>query len=319
MLGLLTTVAAIGRPLSAIAMKGWNGQTIFQDSLVAQERHRRFPSLGLLRKDLVDLLSAPVADAIVFDGRVVSISQSAGSVVARLANGRELTADLLIGADGLHSVIREHVVGEGSLCHAGYTVWRGIARLTFEAAVGTTWVGRGKQFGLFPLGNEQTYWFAACKARNTDRGSASDELAAYADAPEPIAEVIARTDPDEIVRTEIYDRSPLPRWSFDRITLLGDAAHPATPALGQGACQAIEDGVTLGACLAGAGDIATALRAYELRRIGRANAFVIEARRLGRLGLIENRLICRVRDLVLRSLPTALRQRQLTRMFDFAV
>lgn len=321
-LDLLPRLATAARPLTAIAMKNWRGRTLFEHALATLLDDPRFPSVGLLRTELIDLLAPPVQDRILLAARVVDFAQDKNRIVVQLADGRELAGDVLIGADGFHSVVRTHLVGRDPLSYAGYTVWRGIAAIDFAAAVGTTWMGPAKQFGLFPLSGERTYWFAASKAAEGEGGTecVRRELdSAFADAPAPIPDVIGRTEDAAILRTDIYYRAPLQRWSFGRAALLGDAAHPAAPTLGQGACQAIEDGVVLGACFAGGADVETALRRYEVRRIRRANAFVAEARRIGELGLWENALVCRLRDAMIGAMPLRLHRKQLARMFDFAL
>ena len=116
----------------------------------------------------------------------------------------------------------------------------------------------------------------------------------------------------------IYDRRPLKRWSEQRVTLLGDAAHPMTPDLGQGACQALEDAAVLTRCLENANDPVSALRKYESRRIRRANSFVLASRLVGRMFQLEGDLACRARNRFLRSpLYYRLQLNGLRRLADF--
>jgi 2-polyprenyl-6-methoxyphenol hydroxylase-like FAD-dependent oxidoreductase len=103
-----------------------------------------------------------------------------------------------------------------------------------------------------------------------------------------------------------YDRPPSPRWGTGRVTLLGDAAHPMTPNLGQGACQALEDAVVLGASLSGATDVARALRAYEARRIPRTTAIVNRSWQVGRIAQWQHPLACGLRDTLVRLTPPRL-------------
>ena len=126
--------------------------------------------------------------------------------------------------------------------------------------------------------------------------------------------MIAATAEADIVQTDICDRRPLRRWSDGRVTLLGDAAHPMTPDLGQGAAQAIEDAVVLAACVRAERDVRAALRCYESRRIERANALVRQSRLTGRVGQLESPLACRLRDAIVRRTPRRLQQRQLERI-----
>lgn len=133
------------------------------------------------------------------------------------------------------------------------------------------------------------------------------------------AGLVDATAPEAILRNDIRDRPPVERWGQGRVTLLGDAAHPMTPNLGQGACQAIEDAVALGRHLDGATDPRTAFRAYERERLARANRFVRRARRLGRIAQLDNALLRGARDLLLRMRPASSTLETMRWMFDPAL
>jgi 2-polyprenyl-6-methoxyphenol hydroxylase-like FAD-dependent oxidoreductase len=120
--------------------------------------------------------------------------------------------------------------------------------------------------------------------------------------------LVEATDESVILRNDVFDRPSLPRWSVGRSTLLGDSAHPMTPDMGQGACQAIEDAVILGECLRDAADIPAALRHYETRRIPRTRRVVNESRQVGQIAQWSNPLACRFREALLRSRYVARKQ-----------
>jgi 2-polyprenyl-6-methoxyphenol hydroxylase-like FAD-dependent oxidoreductase len=123
---------------------------------------------------------------------------------------------------------------------------------------------------------------------------------------------------DAILRTDIYDREPLGEsWGTGRVTLLGDAAHPMTPNLGQGACQTIEDAVVLARCLDEGGAIAEALRRYERLRADRTAMVVRRSRRVGVVGQLENALLCRLRDRVLTIIPQKVQLGQLEEVLGY--
>ena len=323
-IGVLTDVTGGCLPLARIAMKNWRDRELFSDSLSAVDEGGRLVSLAMARDELIGALARPVADAILTDASLAGIEQTEKSVIARLSDGRELVGDFMVAADGLHSAARGLVVADDSpAAYAGYTVWRGMLDAQLGHATGVTWMGPGKQFGLFPMVGGRAYWFASCKAiegQTAGRETMHSAVkVAMADGPSVIAAVVAGTDTAAILQTDIYDRAPISRWVFGRVALLGDAAHPAQPTLGQGACQAIEDAASLAASMAGRHDTPTALRAYEEHRRARANGFVAEARRMGDIGLWESAPACWLRDRMLSAMPAGMRRKQLARMFAFEV
>lgn len=131
------------------------------------------------------------------------------------------------------------------------------------------------------------------------------------------ARILERTDEAEILRTDIRDRPPVRSWSKGRVVLLGDAAHPMTPNLGQGGCQAIEDAVVLARALATMPSVEAALRRYEALRIPRANEIVQRSYGMGRVAQWENRAAIRLRNLLVRLTPAAVAHRQLERAMRF--
>ena len=233
-------------------------------------------------------------------------------VTVRFANGLEERGDVLVGADGLHSVVRARLHGESKLRYAGYTCWRGLARfehkgLPSDAAFEA--MGPGKRFAAHHCGKGRVFWYGT---KNTPEGRAdapggrkAEALECFRDWFSPIPELIEATPPDGILRNDIVDRKPIRAWGKGRVTLLGDAAHPTTPNLGQGACQAIEDAVTLAHCLGQGGSAPSLLRLYESRRIPRTTMITNQSLRVGFFGQFENPLACALRDAVTRITPSA--------------
>lgn len=321
-IGMLRDVTGNCLSLTRIAMKNWRDRELFSDPLPAVDDGGRFVSVGMARDELISRLARGVSDAILTDATLAGIEQTDSRVVAHLADGRELAGDFLIAADGLHSAARRLVVPNDSpLVYAGYTVWRGILDLQLNHAIGTTWMGPAKQFGLFPIAGARAYWFASCKAQEGRIANPETMLAsvkaAIADAPGIIPEIVAGTDETAILQTDVYDRPPLAQWVFGRVALLGDAAHPAQPTLGQGACQAMEDAAVLAAVMSGRLEAPVALREYESQRIARANGFVAEARSIGDVGLWQSAPACWLRDQMMGAMPAGMRRKSLAKMFAF--
>jgi 2-polyprenyl-6-methoxyphenol hydroxylase-like FAD-dependent oxidoreductase len=129
--------------------------------------------------------------------------------------------------------------------------------------------------------------------------------------------LIAASANSAILRNDIYDREPLQTWGKGRVTLLGDAAHPMTPNLGQGACQAIEDGLELAARLASATTLEDGLKAYETSRTRRTSSIVLASRRMGAMGQIEQPLLCQLRDWFFQITPRSFTMRTLAPVIGY--
>ena len=210
------------------------------------------------------------------------------------------------------------------LRYAGYTSWCGIAvprHALVPVGGGFESWGRGRRFGCAHVGGGRIYWFATENApegaSDGPAGTKAALLETFRGWHEPVEALIRATQEDAILRTDVHDREPLgKRWGEGRATLLGDAAYPVTPNLGQGACQAIEDAVVLARCLReGGGSVVGALRRYEGLRADRTAAIVRRSRRIGRVGQLENPLLCRLRDRTLKMIPA---RTQLRRMEEIA-
>jgi 2-polyprenyl-6-methoxyphenol hydroxylase-like FAD-dependent oxidoreductase len=249
-----------------------------------------------------------------------SFGESASGVFVELETGERIEGAALVGADGLRSAVRLQRLGDGEPVYSGYTSWRGVtARGSHwpSGSMNESW-GEGARFGLVAIDEDRLYWFATA---NTPVGGKDHDkaalLARYGSWHDPIRAVIEGTPETAILRTDISDRDPVASWSKGRVTLLGDAAHPMTPNLGQGGGQAIEDAVILDRCLASTTDIAAAFIDYESRRFARTARVVREARRFGRLGQLENPLGRSLRDLALRLTPLGVTLRSLDWLYSF--
>jgi len=246
--------------------------------------------------------------------RCVGIEERHGVVLARFADGHEAHGDFLVGADGLRSSVRAQLFGDEPPRYSGYTCWRGVAPLEQTALPPHTafeaW-GRGRRFAVHHCGRGRLFWWACHNepANGTDSaaGRKADVLNLFSHWQEPIAAAVAATP--EILRHDILDRPPTRVWGRGRITLLGDAAHPTTPNLGQGACQAIEDAVVLADQLRRAGDSEGALRAFEKIRQRRTARITKQSLRLGWICQWENPMGCWLRNMGARFTPPSISRR----------
>lgn len=256
--------------------------------------------------------------AIHLNARCTAIQDSGEVVRARFADGREVAADVLVGADGAYSVVRTALLGPSPLRYRGYT---SVGALTPPGSVplprdgSETW-GRGIRFGVAPTSGERVVWYAVWKAPAGQAGVSTEHLLRlFGDWHEPVRAVIEATPPDTTVRKDVYDRLSGRTWTRGRVALLGDAIHLMTPDLGQGACQAMVDAVTLAGCLAQGDGLGAALASYQRQRWRNAAVTTLLARTFGGMGQLDRRLSCAARDALVRAMPLSVQLRQL----DFVV
>ncbi len=248
-------------------------------------------------------------------GQEVVDVDPAGAV--RLADGRELEADLIVGADGIRSNVRGAVAPGQDPVYAGYTAWRAVVDVeTASGRWSESW-GRGARFGMLDVGGGRTYWFATKNAPEGEAdGGRAELLERFAGWHPPIQQLIERTPAEAILRNDVSFLEPLDRWSSGRVTLLGDAAHASTPGIGQGAAQALEDTVVLARSLVEAAAVEEALHRFEAARRPRTRTLAQIARRADRVAQAESPLACWVRDHLTAAAPERIQRRQYRTILD---
>ncbi|MFD7685669.1 NAD(P)H-dependent oxidoreductase [Streptomyces sp. NPDC059781] len=210
-------------------------------------------------------------------------------VTVRFSDGTAATCQALIGADGIHSAVRRRMLGDGPPVYRGYTSVRGRTRGSVLGQRGHVVNGRGIQLFVAPVGDDTLYWTAKITAPEGEWPAKGPEearralLAALEGWYPPVVDLVRAADPGDVVVTDIHDREPAARWTDHRVALLGDAAHPMVPALGQGANMALEDAAVLADRLSACAHIPTALAAYARERMDRTAAVVLSSRRQGAL------------------------------------
>ncbi len=234
------------------------------------------------------------------------------SVVARFRGGPTAEGDALVGADGLRSATRAALLGDGPPVYRGYPVWRGVARMDLPAGrerVLTETLGRGMRAGVVPVGEGRVAWWVTANepAATPDGADAEAARARLLSLVRgwhfPVPALVEATPADQILKSDTFDRPPVRRWGRGRVTLLGDAAHPTTPNLGQGGCMAIEDAAVLARCFANTDGVVAALRAFERARSGRTALVTRQSLWYGAMAQAQAAPAVAVRDLVFRLTP----------------
>jgi 2-polyprenyl-6-methoxyphenol hydroxylase-like FAD-dependent oxidoreductase len=300
-------VEAAGAVATQSRLYTWDGKPLSVD--VSGEFAARFgaPLMLLHRADLHDALVAALpSGALRLGAECAGVEQDGVGAEARLADGSLQRADVVVGADGLRSTVRAKLFGDAPPRYSGLVAWRAVlsrdAEFVSALEVGEYW-GFGSLFGIARIGGDRVYWYAAARAPEPTAGSGvdkSDLLRRFGAWRDPIPALIEATSPEVILRTPLHDRPALPRWNEGRIALLGDAAHPMLPNLGQGAAQAIEDAAALAEALAAGDDVPSALELYAGRRRERAELVVKRSRQMARLAHLQNPVLVGLRNALMR-------------------
>jgi salicylate hydroxylase len=291
-------------------MRNWRtGRVIGKTSRSQQVASFGIPGATVHRADLLDVLAGALPAGLVTLGRRCTQVWPDGDVaVARFADGSEIEADVIVGADGIHSPVRASLFGPDAPRFTGKICYRSVVRVAAVRGArpstdGAQWFGPHGTIVLYPLrgedlinvvchydddGYQHESWIAECRR--------DEVLERYAGWHESLLRLFAAAE--VWYKWALYDRDPIPQWTRGRVTLLGDAAHPMLPYLGQGACQAIEDGAVLATALSvEAADPVAGLVRYERTRRPRASRVVLAARERGRSNHLPSRWAAWRRDL----------------------
>jgi salicylate hydroxylase len=307
-LGVLAELRTLSCETSAKEVRHWaTGETWPLFDLGAEgETRYGYPYLTVWRPDLLEVLAAAVRaakpDAIHLGCRAVGVSQAGGRVALELEGGRQIEGEALVGADGVHSRIRNALWGDDKPQFAGMIAWRGVVPMAalprhLARNVATNWVGPGGHVVHYPLHRGELMNFVGIRERQDWRveswsvqGDAGECARDFAGWHEDVHRLIGAAP--SLYKWALMVREPMPRWTRGRVTLLGDACHPTLPMLAQGAVMAIEDGFILARALAASrGDVPAALDRYERARAERTCRMVLgsaeNARRFHNRALAE--------------------------------
>jgi 2-polyprenyl-6-methoxyphenol hydroxylase-like FAD-dependent oxidoreductase len=317
-IGLGDRVRAAGRIEATAGFRNPRGDWLLRTDFT--ELDRRFgPAVALHRADLLKILHDAVPDGVLKTGRKISGARLDGAGVVVEHEDGESGADLLVAADGLRSVVRNQFWPGSDPVYAGMTAWRMILDRPGERlAVGGEFWGRGEEFGVLQLPQDQVYLFAGAIAPEGARGRDGEHaelVRRFGTWPDPIAELLPQVKPERVLRHDVYVVPRLRTYVHGPVVLVGDAAHAMTPNLGQGGCQALEDAVTLGAVVNGP----KALDRYDSLRRSRTQAIARMSRMAGRVGLARSGFLVRLRDNGLRLMPAAVMMRSFTSVFTWSV
>ncbi|MEU5808822.1 MULTISPECIES: FAD-dependent monooxygenase [unclassified Streptomyces] len=316
-LGVGGAVRAAARPQYTGGTRTPDGRPLSRMDGAALERALGTPVTGIPRAELHSLLRGALPPGCLRTGVTGSLD------TALRGEGPAPAPDLVVAADGVRSASRARLFPDHpGPVYSGSTVLRAITAepVDLDADFELTW-GPGAEFGHIAFADGRAEWHAVLAAPPGVRHA--DPLAVlrqrFAHWQEPVARLLAATRPEDVLHHDVHELvTPLPSYAAGRVALLGDAAHAMTPNLGQGACQALEDAVTLAAELAAGPDVPTALARYDAVRRPRSQAVARAARRAGRLGhRLSHPVAVSLRNGALRLAPSGVVVRGILRHADW--
>ncbi|MEN8320787.1 FAD-dependent urate hydroxylase HpxO [Acinetobacter junii] len=289
-LGLTEQIQTLGGEMESLAyIDGLNDQTMTQFDLTPLYKEVGQRAYPVARADLQQLLMETFGlENIKLGMKMTEIEDQSEYVNIHFADGSQIKADLLIGADGTHSITRKFVLDyQVERRYAGYVNWNGLVQIDEKIAPAqqwTTYVGEGKRVSLMPVAQNRFYFFFDVPIESglpNEREQYKTELKKYfKDWCAPVHQLIDCLDEQKTNRIEIHDIEPFMNFYKGRVVLLGDAAHSTTPDIGQGGCQAMEDAIYLARALQiNTFGLSDALERYQNKRNDRTKEMVLRARK----------------------------------------
>ncbi|MBD8827538.1 FAD-dependent urate hydroxylase HpxO [Pseudomonas sp. CFBP 13602] len=286
-LGLGGSIEQAGGHMQTMSYSDHQGRLLTRFDLQPLYSHARRRAFPIARARLQSILLEAVEMQNVSLGvACLDYEASEKHVQVMLSTGETVTADLLIAANGTHSLLRDKIAGRPiPRRYCGYVNWNGRIQSAPDLAPADEWVqyvGDHKRVSLMPMGNGELYFFfdvpLPAGTANVREGYRAELEQQFAGWPDPVQRLLQRLDPASVARVEIHDTERVPHLVGTRVALLGDAAHAMTPNIGQGGCQAMEDAWVLARCIERELTPAAALAAYEAARAERVAGLVVKAR-----------------------------------------
>ncbi|MDV2447121.1 monooxygenase [Elizabethkingia anophelis] len=310
-------ILTAGKKVDSINVTDFKLSPITETLLLPFEQKFGHKSIAIHRAELHHILTDEVGkENIVLNSRLSNaVKIDSKHYQLSFENGNKANHTFIIGADGINSKIRKIFFPDTQLRDAHQICFRGVTRFNLPPIYKNELIegwGQGKRFGFVEISEGNVYWYFLV---NQNLYQKHNDLNIYLqDAPEFVREMILNTPKDNWFTANLQDLKPITQWQKDRVILLGDAAHATTPNMGQGACQAIEDAYVLFRLLERYNP-EQAFENYPSIRREKAHHVVNTSWKIGKISQLENKLLMRIRNLMLRKTPKSTQAKNFERLF----
>ncbi|HLL42309.1 MAG TPA: FAD-dependent monooxygenase [Segetibacter sp.] len=317
-LGIHTKIEEAGNQISYMKITDTKLNKISEVDLAEYEQKYGVHNIAIHRGELQKILANEIGyDNIRLSKRLAKI-EKAELFKLTFEDDSTIESKLVIGADGIKSIVRNQLFGKSPIRNANQTCWRGLCEIElpkkYDHEFNEAW-GKGKRFGFGRISDNKVYWYALTNSNNTKQAEV-DLTELFSKFHTDILNIISATNKEQIFVSDIMDLKPIKKWQSENVCLIGDAAHATTPNLGQGACQAIEDAFVLGKLLDNGIAIENTFKEYEILRRKKVNKIVNTSWILGKVAHWSNPSLVWLRNTFLRITPSSVNKKQMNEIFE---
>lgn len=321
-LGLRKIIEENGNPISSINITRANLKPLSKVDLSYFEKKFMVKNIaihrGVLQQILIDKLNS---SSFSLNHKLKKVTKIPNGHSLEFQNGETIESTVLLGADGLNSIVRQKLFLNNTIRNANQICWRGITEYSLpqkhQNELNEAW-GKAERFGFVQIATNKVYWYALKSFKKSKNEFNVNNIENYfCEYNTVIKNIISSTNKVQINTAEISDLKPTYNWHKENVCLIGDAAHATTPNIGQGACQAIEDAYILSECLAKY-DIHTAFKEFQKLRLPKAHQIVKASWMVGKMAHLSNPILIGIRNQMIRLTPSAMNRKQSERIFKLA-
>ncbi len=317
-LGIQNKIEKAGNKISYMKITDTQLNTISVADLTEYEKKYGVQNIAIHRGELQKILANEIGYNNINLSKRLSRIEKNELFKLTFEDNSTIESKLVIGADGIKSVVRNQLFEKSTLRNANQICWRGICEIDlpqkYHNELNEAW-GKGKRFGFVKISDKKVYWYALANSKDV-KADVINLTEFFSEFHIDILNIISATIKEQIIVSDIIDLKPIDKWQSKNICLIGDAAHATTPNLGQGACQAIEDAYVLGKLLDSGLEIENTFSAYENLRRKKAHTIVNISWTVGKMAHIESRFGIWLRNFIMKNIPKLANKKQMDMIFN---